>query len=81
MFQILLTIKWLRCYPTIHTLAMLFGVDVSAVHKIIHKFVRILHVYLVKKYIRWHSAQVVAIIDGTPFRISKPEDQYRNHVL
>ena len=80
---------WLRRYPTMHTLAMIFGIHVSSVHKIIHKFVKILHVYLVPKYIRWHSMhnwrqlagtfpdwpRVVAILDGTPFRISKPKGE------
>ena len=49
--------------------------------------VPILHVYIVPKYIVWHSdrkwrslagkfpqwPRVVAIVDGTPFRISKPK--------
>ena len=78
---------WLRRYPTMRTLAMIFGIHVSTVHKVIHKFLRILHVYLVPKYIRWDSMntwrnlagtfqdwpRVVAIFDGTPFRISKPK--------
>ena len=69
------------------TLAMLFGIHVSSVQKIIHRFLRLLHVYLVPKYICWHSMntwrnlagtfadwpRVVAILDGTPFRISKPK--------
>ena len=63
-----------------------FGIPVSCIHQIIHKFVRILHSYLVPKYIRWHSMdhwrrltgiypewpRVVAILDCTPFRISRP---------
>ena len=50
----------------------------------------VLHVDLVKKYIKWPNAQegnalkgfydhwprVVAILDGTPFRISKPSGWY-----
>ena len=69
-----------------HHLAMHFEIPVSSVHAILHKTIIILHVYLVPKYIRWHSMphwrnlagtypewpNVVAIIDGTPFRISKP---------
>ena len=80
---------WLRHYPTMHTLAMIFGLHVSSVHKIIHKFIRILHAYLVPKYIRWHSIntwrqmagtfpdwpRVVAILDGFPFHISKPKGE------
>ena len=67
-------------------LAMHFGISVSCVHRIIHRLVPILHVNLVKKYIRWPNhnewqnlagfyeewPRVVAILDGTPFRISKP---------
>ena len=78
---------WLRRYPTMQHLAMHFSVPVSCIHRVIHKYVRILHSYLVPKYIRWHTMpewhnlagrypewpQVVAIVDGTPFRISKPK--------
>ena len=85
---ILLTIIWLRRYPT--TLSMLFGIHVSCTHKIIHKFIKILHAYLVPKYVRWHSMntwrrlagifpdcpRVVAIVDGTPFWISKPKGKH-----
>ena len=77
---------WLRKYPTMDFLASNFGVSVSCVHRIIHKIIPIMHVCLVKKFIRWPSARqwnqmagfyrrwprVVAILDGTPFRISKP---------
>ena len=86
LFQILLTFIWLRCYPTMHHLSMHFSIPVSCVHVIIHRNIRYLHAYLVPKYIRWHSMPhwrnlagifgdwpvVVGIIDGTPFRISKP---------
>ena len=78
---------WLRKYPTMHQLSVCFGIPVGTVHKIIHKFVRILHSYIVPKYIRWHSMahwrrlagsysewpRVVAIVDCTPFQISKPK--------
>ena len=74
-------------YPTMMYLATIFGITVSTVHKIIHRFVKILHCHLVPKYIKWHSMQiwqnlagmypewprVVAILDCTPFRISKPK--------
>ena len=69
-----------------HHLAMHFGISVACVHRIIHKLILIMHVCLVKKYIKWPNAQdwfsmqgfyshwprVVAILDGTPFLISKP---------
>ena len=88
--QILLTLIWLRRYPTMHSLACQFGISVSCIHKIIHKYVKILHTYLVPKYIRWHSMNtwrqlagsfpdwptVVGVVDGTPFRISKPKGYY-----
>ena len=47
------------------TLAMLFGIHVSSVHKIIHRFLRLLHVYLVPKYIRWHSMNTWRNLAGT----------------
>ena len=85
---------WLRRYPTMHHLAMMFGIPVSCVHRIIHKFIKIMHSYLVPKYIKWHSMQewrrltgtfpdwprVVGIVDGTPFRISKPTGAYERNV-
>ena len=69
-----------------HHLAMHFGISVACVHRIIHKIVPLMHVCLVQKYIKWPTAQewaamqgyydywprVVAILDGTPFQISKP---------
>ena len=83
---------WLRRYPTMFHLASQFGISVGLVHKIIHKFLPILHVYLVPKYVRWHSMntwrqlagtfpewpRVVGILDGTPFRISKPKGTWLN---
>ena len=70
-----------------HHLAMHFGVSVGLVHKIIHSIIPCLHMYLVPKYIRWHSMahwrrltgyfpdwpNVVAILDCTPFRINRPK--------
>ena len=90
LFQILVTMIFLRQYPTMQNLSVIFGIPVSCIHKIIHKWVRILHTYLVPKYIRWHSMahwrrlagsypewpRVVAIVDCTPFRISKPKGFY-----
>ena len=85
--QILLTMIWLRKYPTMEILSFVFGIPVTCTHRIIHKCVKILHAYLVPKYIQWHTMpewrslagtypewpRVVAILDGTPFRISKPK--------
>ena len=70
-----------------HHLAMHFGISVGCVHKTIHKLLPYIHTYFVHKYIRWHSMAhwrrlsghfaewptVVAIMDGTPFRISRPK--------
>ena len=78
---------WLRQYPTLQHLGILFGIPLSCVDRIVHKILPLLHVYLVPNYIRWHPQQhwmqlaghfaywprVVAIVDGTPFRISKPK--------
>ena len=86
--QVLMTIIWLCRYPTMQHLSIHFGITVSCVHKIIHKMIQVLHAYLVPKYITWHSMaqwrhlagtfpewpRVVAIVDCTPFRISKPKD-------
>ena len=83
--QILLTLIWLRSYPTMQQLSTYFGIPVSNVHRIIHKNLPILHVYLVKRYIKWPSdndwqnivgsfpafPNCVAVIDGTPHRQSK----------
>ena len=85
--QILLTVIWLRRYPTLQHLATHFEIPVTCVHRIIHKTIPLLHVYVVPKYIKWHNPwqwqslagklaawpRVVAILDGTPFRISKPK--------
>ena len=70
-----------------HHLAMHFGIAVSCIHKFIHRIIPILHTYVVPTYIKWHRMnrwrhlagyfpewpRVVAIIDGTPFRISRPK--------
>ena len=93
LIQILLVFIWLRKYPTMHHLAMLFGISVGCVHKTIHKLIPCLHSYLVSKYIRWHSMAhwrrlagyykewptVVGIIDCTPFRISRPKGLKISH--
>ena len=85
--QVLLTLMWLRRYPTMHHLSSDFGVSVACVHRVIHKIVPLLHVFIVPRYIVWHTdrkwnslagelpqwPRVVGIVDGTPFRISKPK--------
>ena len=67
-------------------ISMEFGISVSCTHRIIHKCIRLLHAYNVPRYIRWHTMNewrnlaglypewpgVVAILDCTPFRISRP---------
>ena len=78
---------WLHQYPKMTTLASIFGIPVSSVHKFLHRILKYLHGYLVPKYIKWHSMRhwqrliglypewprVVAILDCTPLRISKPK--------
>ena len=84
--QVLLTIIWFRRYSTLQDLSNYFQIPLTTVHRILHKTIILMHVYLVPRYVRWHSMQywrslrgtfsywphVVAIVDGTPFRISKP---------
>ena len=83
----LLKMIWLQDYPMIWRLASMFKTPKSSVHQILVKMIPLLHVYLVPKYIRWpsidewrrlagsilHWPNVVAILDGTPFWISKPK--------
>ena len=80
----------LRQYPKMATPSFQFGIPVSCIHKIIHKMMKYLHVYLVPKYMKWHSMRewtalsgffpewprVVALLDCTPFRINKPKGIY-----
>ena len=75
-----------------HHLAMHFAISVCLVHRILHKLIPFLHCWVVPKYVRWHSMahwrslvgifpewpNVVAILDCTPFRISKPKG---NHIF
>ena len=82
-----MTIIWIRQYPTMHHISAHFGIPVSTVNRIIHRMIPLLHVFIVPKYIIWHDnrkwtslagqlpdwPRVVAIVDGTPFRISKPK--------
>ena len=78
---------WLWKYPILYHLSCHFGIPLSCTHRIVHKCVKLLHIYLVPKYIKWHAMQewrnlvgtfpewprVVAILDCTPFRISRPK--------
>ena len=41
-----------------------FGIPVSCVHKIIHKLIKYLHVYLVQKYIHWHTMNDWRLLRG-----------------
>ena len=80
-------IIWLRRYPTMHHLSAHFSIPVSCVRQILHQMLKNLHVYLVPKYIKWHTMRqwrqlagfypewprVVAILGCTPFQISKPK--------
>ena len=91
LLQLLITMIWLRRYPSMNHLAAQFRISVGCVHKVIHRIIPILHSYLVPKYIKWHSMnhwrrlrgtfpewpRVVAIIDGTSFRISRPKGCYQ----
>ena len=84
--KVLLTVIWLRRYPTICHLASKFSIPSSTAHRVIHRILPMIHVVIVPKYVKWHSArewnalagtiaqwpQVVGILDGTPFRISRP---------
>ena len=85
--QVLLCFIWLCRYPTLQHIATHFRIGVTTVHRIIHYLIPLLHVYLVPHYIKWHNInhwrqlagfyptwpRVVAILDCTPFRISKPK--------
>ena len=71
-------------------IAAYFNISVSTIHRIIHHLLKIFHAYLVPKYIKWHSMPtwrnlagvykewpwVVALLDCTPFRISKPRGKF-----
>ena len=81
---------WLRRYPTMEHLSTEFSIPVSCTHRIIHKCLRLLHVYVVPRYIRWHTGpewlslrgyypewpRVVGILDCTPFRISRAKGDF-----
>ena len=93
-FQMLLTMIWLRRYPTMEHLATHFGISVSCTHRLIHKCLILLHAYTVPKYIKWHNMQtwrnmagsypewprVIAILDCTPFRISRPKGSFHGKI-
>ena len=91
-FKVLLTMIWLQRYPMLDHLSMHFGIPLSSTHRIVHRCVKLLHAYVVPKYIRWHNMQywrnlagtypewprVVAILDCIPFRISRPQGAYKS---
>ena len=78
---------WMCQYETLQNLATRFGIGVSSVHRVLHQMLPLLHSLLVRKHIVWHDMntwrnlsgyfptwpRVVAILDCTPFRISKPK--------
>ena len=86
---------WMRKYPRMSEIASIFGIPVSCVHRTIHKILPILHVVIVPKYVQWHNPRkwlsltgtipqwphVVAILDGTPFRISRPSGKFAFEIL
>ena len=90
LIQILLTMIWLWKYLILYHLSTHFGIPLSCTHRIVHKCLKLLHAYLVPKYITWHTMQewnnlvgiypewpsVVAILDCTPFRISRPRGYF-----
>jgi len=83
--KVLLTIVWLRKYPCVDTLALIFDVSPSTVSSIIHSVVPILWQYF-KNQVDWPSIQewnslrgtwasfpdAVGCIDGTPHEIYRP---------
>jgi hypothetical protein len=85
--QLLITLIWLRSYPTYQYLALLFDVSITWVFKIIHLFWPILHRTLFA-LIRWPSMEewdslrdnwpelkgAVGCIDGTSHRINRPTE-------
>ena len=87
LLQVLLTLIWLQKYLPMCVLENQFRIHVSVVHRTIHNMIPLLHVSLVNKYVTWPTLakwralagyfpdwpRVVAIMDCTPFRISKPK--------
>ena len=84
--QVLLTFMWLRKYPCIDTLALIFDVSPSTVSAIIHSVVPVLWRFF-SNQVSWHSnaewnalrgtwrsfPDAVGCIDGTPHEIYRPE--------
>ena len=63
--QVLLTIIWLRRYPTFYHLAHHFDIPVNVVHKTIFRIIPLLHNHLVPKYIKWPNDNEWISMRGT----------------
>lgn len=84
--KVLLTFMWLRKYPCIDTLALIFDVSPSTVSAIIHRVVPVLWRFF-ENQVSWPSIaewnalrgiwpsfpDAVGCIDGTPHEIYRPE--------
>ncbi len=51
--RLLLVFIWMRRYPTLSYLAVMFGINPSTAVRIIHHVIPILHQHLVPRFIRW----------------------------
>lgn len=85
--KLLMTLIWLRSYPTFQHLSLIFDVSLTLVHKAIHEIWPILHQHF-KSIITWPSIEewesmtgcwpeleeAVGAIDGTSHRIYRPTE-------
>lgn len=84
--QVLLTIMWLRKYPCLDTLALIFDISPSTVCATIHRVIPILWRYFHNQVVwptiaEWNALRrnwrefpnAVGCIDGTPHEIYRPE--------
>lgn len=84
--QVLLTIMWLRKYPCLDTLALIFDISPSTVSAIIHRVIPVLWRYFHNQVVwptnaEWNALRgnwrnvpnAVGCIDGTPHEIYRPE--------
>ena len=60
-----MTLIWLRRYPTLDHLAAHFRISVSSAHRFVHKVMKLLHIYIVPKYITWPSLHEWNRLAGT----------------
>ncbi len=86
--RVLLTMLWLRKYPCVDTLALLFDISPSTVSAIIHRIVPVLW-HFFRNQVTWPSVaewenmrgnwrsfpDAVGCIDGTPHEIYRPETE------